>query len=546
MVVALVALLPGFAAVAYTSIGITASRRAEVSDLAMRSAQQAASEIASIVAGIESLMLAVSRVPVIRDREPEGCRTFLGDLSPHLPHLVGLAVLSADGRWVCSSIGMPSSNLRFDDRSYFTRALAEDGVVVGEATAGRATGRDLMPLALAIPGRTGAAEGVLVAALDLNWFNDRMRERGVPPGGSLTIADRTGRIIARTPLSERFVGTRIPDGFLRFVTAERPGVEEVMSQDGTRRVLGYVPATTRPGGFYVSAGLSSEASYETVSRAAQFGALLIALGALCTLGVVWLVGSRIFVRPLENLTRVLARRRAGDGMARTGLSPESGEIGELGSQLDSMMDEIDRAQADRELLARELAHRVKNALTTAQALAMSTMNRPTPGRDLLPGYLSRLSALGRMQDALTRSDWDSASLFRVIESVLRPLCPDFDRRVRLRGRDCILPSREALGMTMVLHELATNALKHGALTRPEGTISIEWTVAPATPGGASIDLVWTEAGGPPVVEPAPSSGFGSRLIARALGSAGRAALEFRPEGVVCRIGLRIDAETEAA
>jgi two-component sensor histidine kinase len=390
----------------------------------------------------------------------------------------------------------------------------------------------------------GATEGVLVAALDLSWLGERLKERGVPPGGSLTVSDRNGVIIAREPYSERFVGTRIPGPYLRLLTAPHPGWEEITSQDGTRRVLGYVPITEPPVGLYLSAGLSDASSYAAVALAARVGAVLAISGALATLVATWMIGNRVFVKPIRQVTGALRLWRSGDRTIRTNYVAAAGELGELGAELDRLMDEIDHSEKQRHLLAGELEHRVKNTLTTVQALAFSTMNRDVPGKTLLPDFMARLTALAGAHAVLTQEHWENAALRKLLRGTIGPLVGEMEQRVRLEGPDIELTPREALGVTMVVHELCTNAVKYGALGSPGGRVDVIWLVRKAEEGGCLLVLTWRERDGPPVVDPQGKTGFGTRMIARALSGFGRTVIDFDPAGLTCRIEIILDEMIE--
>src|SRR6185503_11889563 len=135
-----------------------------------------------------------------------------------------------------------------------------------EYTEGRVALRPVLPLALPLRDGAGAVIGVVAAALDLEWLSGQLRERSLAKGGSVTVADRNGVILARDPMPEQFVGTRIPDQFQELVHASGPGSIELVSQHGTRRVLGYSPPSPRRN-FYVSAGLASAESFAAVNRA---------------------------------------------------------------------------------------------------------------------------------------------------------------------------------------------------------------------------------------------------------------------------------------
>jgi two-component sensor histidine kinase len=309
-------------------------------------------------------------------------------------------------------------------------------------------------------------------------------------------------------------------------------------------VLGYVPVRTPPDGLYVSVGLSVEQSYAAVNRAARIGALLSVIAALGTLVVTWLAGSRIFVLPLQNLKTTIERWRAGERSVRTGRNADEGEIGALGAALDRLMDEIATNQEQRELLSNELAHRVKNTLTIVQAIAVLTMNRRIPAQEALPDFLSRITALGRTNDVLTRGSWDRTDLRDLIIRVAEPLSANTETAFRFDGPTVDLPPQEALGMTMVLHELCTNALKYGSLSRPGGVVLVDW--AWRDPEANTLDITWRELGGPKVAAPQRGSGFGTRLIARALGDHGSTKIEFCEDGLLCRIHLTIAPHRETA
>eukprot|EP01037_Dinobryon_pediforme_P002065 gene2065-2102_t len=541
MALSIAALIPGFVVVAYTEYRIDQSRKAEVRTLALNSAQQAAYELDRILLGVRTLFIAMARSPVILSQNADSCGTYLKTVIPDIASLASLSVVDRQGQVICGT-ALRDTPLNIADRDYFLNAMKQQTPVLGTFTIGRGSNRPVLPVAMAIRDAGGTPVGAITTGIDLDWLGAQLRERGLPQGGSITVADRNGTIVAREPTAAQFVGTTIPFAYRRLLTAPGPGVETVISQDGTARVLGYVPVQTPPDGLYVSVGLSVEQSYAAVNRAARVGALLAVIAALGTLAVTWIAGSRVFVVPLQNLKSVLERWRAGERAARTGLNADEGEIGALGATLDRLMDEIASSQEQRELLSNELAHRVKNTLTIVQAIAVLTMSRRIPAQEALPDFLSRITALGRTNDVLTRSSWDRTALRDLIIRVAEPLSPNAGAAFRFDGPNVDLPPQEALGMTMVLHELCTNALKYGALSRPGGMVLVDW--AWREPSSTTLDIVWRERGGPRVEAPQRGTGFGTRLIARALGEHGSTSVEFSEHGLICRIELTIAPQRE--
>lgn len=142
---------------------------------------------------------------------------------------------------------------------------------------------------------------------------------------------------------------------------------------------------------------------------------------------------------------------------------------------------------------------------------------------------ARLAALSRAHDILTREHWAGTDLGTVVRNAIEPFAagePD-SRRFRVEGPVVRLSPKEALSLSLGLHELATNAAKYGALSIPKGDVSIRWSI-----GNGTVRFVWEERNGPPVVSPR-RQGFGSRLITRALAydMGGTVDLDYDPGGV---------------
>jgi two-component sensor histidine kinase len=190
-----------------------------------------------------------------------------------------------------------------------------------------------------------------------------------------------------------------------------------------------------------------------------------------------------------------------------------------------------RAEAAQDILNRELSHRLKNTLTLVQSIAAQTL-RNAPSMDAAREALAaRLIALGKAHDILLAGHTDSACVADLVQGSLA-LHGDAEQRFRFSGPSLHIGPSAALSLTLILHELATNATKYGALSQPAGRVTVAWSLA----GGGSeaeFRLVWSEQGGPPVTPPT-RKGFGSRLIERGL-SGGAVELRYPPEGMVCTL-----------
>jgi two-component sensor histidine kinase len=220
------------------------------------------------------------------------------------------------------------------------------------------------------------------------------------------------------------------------------------------------------------------------------------------------------------------------------VGPIFGENGQVESILSVSRDiTAMRAVEDRQrLLALELKHRMKNTIALIQAIASQTM-RTGRIEDLLPAFLSRLATLGTAHDLLTQGDWEAAQISDVVAGSLRPHTAE--GRFGIGGPDLGLSSKCALGLALAVHELATNATKYGALSRPGGHVEVTWTVE-----GEVFTFVWRESGGPPVTAPT-RIGFGTRLVERALTGyfGGQARVDYDPKGLVFTLTAPAEALT---
>ncbi len=191
------------------------------------------------------------------------------------------------------------------------------------------------------------------------------------------------------------------------------------------------------------------------------------------------------------------------------------------------------------LLINELNHRVKNTLATVQSIISQTLRNATTAEEARSAIETRLIALSRAHDVLTRENWEAANLSEIVFQAVAPYRSHGEDRFHCDGPEVRLSPRMALTLAMALQELATNAVKYGALSNATGEINIVWSVDQGQ-GGSHLRLQWRESGGPPV-QAATRRGFGTRLIERglALELNGKVRIDFAPEGVVCSVDAPI-------
>lgn len=195
-----------------------------------------------------------------------------------------------------------------------------------------------------------------------------------------------------------------------------------------------------------------------------------------------------------------------------------------------------RGEQHLRLVVNELNHRVKNTLAMMQAVAAQTFRSAEDLPQAKASFSSRIMALARANDLLTGENWEGASLIDIIAGVSVAHAGNEPDRFSARGPVVRLSPKAALSLSMAMHELATNAVKYGALSNETGRVDVVWRVT-----SGQLRIEWRESGGPPVMAPT-RRGFGSRLVENGLAGelGGTAELHFNPEGLLCVIEAPLD------
>lgn len=182
---------------------------------------------------------------------------------------------------------------------------------------------------------------------------------------------------------------------------------------------------------------------------------------------------------------------------------------------------LKQAESQKQLLMEELAHRVKNTFSVVQAIAAQTLRRADP--EVSKTFTERVMALSRAHDILLQTSWASLGIVSLMRSVLAMQAEA--GKIELTGPDLTLGSKTALSMSLLLHEMATNAVKYGSLSVEAGKVLIGWEIHDGI-----FSLTWNEIGGPPATPPS-RRGFGSRLVQMGINGSGLADLDYRDSGL---------------
>jgi PAS domain S-box-containing protein len=220
----------------------------------------------------------------------------------------------------------------------------------------------------------------------------------------------------------------------------------------------------------------------------------------------------------------------------TGFYPVKNSAGEVEAVGAWVVEISERKAAEQRevLLAREVDHRAKNLLAVVQAVVQLT--RADSTEELKEAVLGRIQALARAHSLLANARWDGAQIGDLIREELAPYLGTPSERVRVDGPVMLLRPAAAQSLGMVIHELATNAAKYGALSVASGRLEVGWRMA-----GDMVELSWFETGGPPTAPPT-NAGFGSQIIKVTIGRQlhGQLEQEWLPDGLKCT--MRVSAK----
>ena len=394
------------------------------------------------------------------------------------------------------------------------KAFESNTPQISDFFTGRVTKRPAFDIDVPVV-QNGAVQYVLAMGLEPAVLQQILRGLNLPPEWVISIADRAGKILAHSHEDGKYVGTTLTPE----VSRQRSGMTSHAVTSGGQAVL-RATARSMVSGWQVAVNFptaSAEAAMRTNLMLLSLWSILAVVVTIA--GALWF--ARIVAQPIQAASQA-AMDLAHD---RTVNPIESHviEANDLVLALHRASIDLSKAHRQQSLLLGELNHRVKNLLSivilmTTRALSSNQLKEP---REQL---IQRFHSLARTHDLLIKSDWEGASLANVVESELGP----FTGRVMARGPDLILNPNAAQTVTMILHELATNAGKYGALSGPSGHIELTWSLQQADE--PRFELRWQESDGP-AVKPPLRKGFGTNLLERSLPEAS-ARISYDPEGVI--------------
>ncbi|MGN6487706.1 MAG: sensor histidine kinase [Devosia sp.] len=523
-----IALLPAFLIVLANHLSSRALRSAEVDAYAVKMTEVVQNEVVRGLSAAATLMIAMGRSAIVEQHDAAACEVYTASIQRDLVTILDIAVADATGRVYCHSGVLGDTEVQAGVDAL--AAGAPGRLVVGDYTS--TSEGTALPIGVALTGADGGVDGFILLNVGMGELVHQLTAATASLQASRsTVTDRSGTVLLSLPEGHTPTGQPLPDYLKGFVDAEAPGSVRLRDPDGVSQIVGYRPATEALP-IATMFELPEGPTMAPIEQAGIANSLIALAGAGVAFLLAWLIGTAFIRRPVTILNDAILARRAGDRQARTGFASDGSEFGMIGRSVDSLFDELDRrellqqqAEEQRDLYAREVQHRVKNLLAIIQVIARQTLARPDASPEVRT-FESRIGAIVRVHTKALARNEGAGDVAELVRDALTPLVKADADRIELHGPEVELRSKVAAALAMALHELATNAVKYGALSNETGQVKVDWRL-----DGDTFYLSWVELGGPPVTAPT-RTGFGSVLIARVLQAEtkGKVATEFAPEG----------------
>jgi two-component sensor histidine kinase len=414
------------------------------------------------------------------------------------------------------------------DPDTFERVLASDRAQISNVFTSLVSKSLAIDIAMPVKRTTNAY--LLRLAMRPDHFRPILTGQKLPARWTLTILDRQGVIVARSHDHERVVGTPVPAPQIQEIQAHQKAyLSKSLEGAPVMAANAFVPLA----GWQVRVGVPLDESQTSLDHSIWF----LAAAALSATLLTMLLGAmfaRRISKPLELAASMAKRLARGGELAALPVSYK--EANAVAAALQTAAAELESLRARERLVVNESSHRVKNILAVVHSLVQRTLSAEGSAHEVKDRLQQRLNALARAQETLVANEWRGGALERIIADELAA----YRDRIHIEGPHITIAGQLVQTFSLLLHELATNAAKHGALANQQGTVSVTWHI---DPNPDRLAFRWQEKGGP-LVEPPAKKGFGSALLEGALPQS-TSRLVFDPTGFVFEVEMPLSAIAEA-
>ena len=521
-ILVLLAVLPAFGLIIYSGLARRDQDAARAREQALEVTRRIAERQAGTQEDTRQLLSLLSKLPALNDSGL--CNALLTSLAADIPHYRTIGVTDAQGNVFCSSIVL-AQPLNVADRGYFQEAAAQHQFTQSYFQISRVDGQPSVAYAYPWLGPDGSGRGVVLASLDLAWLSSSLSEIALPQDSVVTLFDKDGVVLARSPADEALVGLSQHDSAL--FSRLQAGAGETLDATGlddVRRMYAFTRVGNGENSAYLTLGIPRDVVFAAANEGLRRNLTLLGTTAVLALLVAWVFGDLLFVRRIKALVRESRAIAGGDLDARTGVSEWDGELGELSIAFNEMAgslqarqiaaaaaaEELRRSNSELEQFAYVASHDLQEPLrmisSYTQLLARRYQGRLDADADDFIGFA--VEGAGRMQQLIndllefSRVGRKSQVLNLVsMDSVAATVLLNLRASINESGANVEygpLPSvtGDEVQLTQLLQNLIGNAIKFRGEDTPDIQVSAEqsegsWTFS-VSDNGIGIDPAYQD------------------------------------------------------
>lgn len=518
ILLAVIALLPAVAVLVLNEVSVRRHVVRNAHQAMLAQARLVDHEQGRLQEGGRKLLVSMGLHFAVRSPDTAACRRYIDPLIARVSLYVALFVTDAAGTIVCSAPPVPPGTT-IRDQAYFKQALAAQDLVVGRYVRDEATGRPVIHYAMPYWGPAGETLGVVAASVDLGAVARSIADMWPNQKTLITITDRDGTIVVRVPGHDSRVGERAPRVLLDRLAATAEETFEGPDLDDRLRIWGLVPVAERTHALLTAVGTDKAATLAEVAEATNRGILIIAVGLAGALLAACWAGYAFIRRPLDEIISVMSRWCAGDRDVRMPAGVRGVEFERLAASMNQMADTIESLLREKDLLMRELQHRIANSLQLLSSILsmQSRIVQNAETRTHLQGARQRIASIS----AVYRHLYGAGSA-KLVEfgAFLGTFCQETARayltkpgaRIDVDAEEVMLPMNKATALALTLHELLMNAEKHAYPGQEGGPIRV--TLRNRTDGGIELRVSDEGVGLPSGFDPGSTASLGMGIVHR--------------------------------
>jgi two-component sensor histidine kinase len=472
-----IALVPSLLLSAYNAARWKIFLEDEANSTALSAARFISAEFELIIDNSRQLMTAMAKYPDIPDHEAE-CTSYFKSVIADIPIYREAAIIDNDGKFHCSTIPIPPT-LDVRDRIYFYEPLKTGQLTVGTITQGRVTHSTSIHLSMPYKDAEGSIRGVIVLILNPEKLAEILPAYPWRSEHRLIVLDREGSLVITIPPNDlENVGAISKTIFPRIAHAPS-GTIDIKNRNGRSEIVGFVPLNDASQGLFTAVAIDRDSALAEASVINARGIIFNLIAIVLAVIGVWLATYIMIDRPIRAIIKSARRREAGDISKPFPKLRFSTEFGQLSAALSRMSDRINELLKQKDLLLRELQHRVMNSLNILSSL-LEVQRRyvvDPMAKEHLAVARNRIIAMGtvyrNLYQAHTLEYVEFSEFLNTICSRSEAAYVGTDKvSIEIEAEPLQLSGVHAISLGMLTHELITNALKHAYSDGVSGSIKV--------------------------------------------------------------------------